>query len=129
MEAGALTCEDYFREWVNKKRWTVFSFMGIEKSWDKKTQQKFEFEPNATVEQKLHYDIEIRPQFYLKYMVQMNNEVELLGGAQLQVTPLRTSNVPCHIIIDSTSIYKIFVGLYSMIIFRERTAICLWLVT
>ena len=125
IEKGPPTCHPYFHEWVEQKRNTLF--LTNVRAWDEKTLQWIKSIPNASVSQKVAYDIKIRPQFYLKFMLKMNTEIELKGGKQLITTPLRTSNVPSHITIDTKVLYTIFVGLNSFMFCREKIVISLWL--
>jgi len=56
-----------------------------------------------------YYDIQIKPQKYLKHMIWMNIEIEKVNGCMYQCMPLRTDIIPKYITIDTKSIVEILV--------------------
>ncbi len=56
-----------------------------------------------------YYDIQIKPQKYLKHMIWMNIEIEKMNGCMYQCMPLRTDIIPKYITIDTKSIVEILV--------------------
>ena len=56
-----------------------------------------------------YYDIQVKPQKYLKHMIWMNIELEKIEGKMFQFMPLRSDLIVKHIPIDTKSLIEIFV--------------------
>ena len=55
----------------------------------------------------VYYDVKVRPQFYIAFMIKMNKVIESRGLHILNIFPMRTSNIPGQITIDSTTLRKL----------------------
>ena len=56
-----------------------------------------------------YYDIQVKPQKYLKNMIWMNIELEKIKGKMFQFMPLRSDLIVKHIPLDTKSLIEIFV--------------------
>lgn len=56
-----------------------------------------------------YYDINGSPQKYLKYMFNINKELEKLEGKQIQFFPLRTNIYPKYIPLDTKALIDLFI--------------------
>jgi len=63
--------------------------------------------PNE-IKKSIHYDIKIRPFYYLKGMLYMNSVLEKQENKLFQPLPLRNNIIPKHIILDTASIINLF---------------------
>jgi len=55
-----------------------------------------------------YYDIQVNPQKYLKYMFNINVELEKVGSKQIQFFPLRKSLYPKYIPLDTRALIDIY---------------------
>ena len=60
------------------------------------------------VKKSIHYDIKVRPFYYLKGMLYMNSVLEKQENKLFQPLPLRNNIIPKHIILDTASIINLF---------------------
>ena len=58
-------------------------------------------------EESIPYDLKVDPQKYIKYMIYMNNELEIIGRKQFHCFPLRTDLVPKFIRLDTASLLEL----------------------
>ena len=65
--------------------------------------------PKEVHENGYYYDIQVKPQKYLKNMIWMNIELEKIEGKMFQFMPLRSDLIVKHIPLDTKSIIEIFV--------------------
>jgi hypothetical protein len=85
---NTLTCDEEYHEWLNQHRNHLLP-----------TEYKDSYE----------FDIQQRPQKYLKHMIYMCLELEKLGTKSFQFFPLRTDIVPKYIPIDNRLLIDMFV--------------------
>jgi hypothetical protein len=60
------------------------------------------------IKKSIHYDIKVRPFYYLKGMLYMNSVLEQHENKLFQPLPLRNNIIPKHIILDTASIINLF---------------------
>ena len=60
------------------------------------------------IKKSIHYDIKVRPFYYLKGMLYMNSVLEQQENKLFQPLPLRNNIIPKHIILDTASIINLF---------------------
>jgi hypothetical protein len=60
------------------------------------------------IKKSIHYDIKVRPFYYLKGMLYMNSVLEKQENKLFQPLPLRNNIIPKHIILDTASIINLF---------------------
>jgi hypothetical protein len=85
---NTLTCDEEYHAWMNQHRKHLLP-----------TEYKDSYE----------FDIQQRPQKYLKHMIYMCLELEKLGTKSFQFFPLRTDIVPKYIPIDNRLLIDMFV--------------------
>jgi transposase len=70
----------------------------------------------------VYYDIQCSPMDYLESMIRMMDFVERNSGKLLSAVPLRTSMIPKHVLIDSTTLIQIFSDHEAMKVIRKIKA-------
>ena len=83
------TCDIKYHKWLNKNRNNII--------------------PKEVHKNGYYYDIQIKPQKYLKYMIWMNIQLEEIDAKMFQFMPLRTDIIPKNIPLDTKSLIEIFV--------------------
>tara|TARA_B100001013_G_scaffold105337_1_gene60050 strand:- start:4428 stop:6437 length:2010 start_codon:yes stop_codon:yes gene_type:complete len=83
------TCDIKYHKWLNKNRNNII--------------------PKEVHKNGYYYDIQIKPQKYLKYMIWMNIQLEKIDAKMFQFMPLRTDIIPKNIPLDTKSLIEIFV--------------------
>ena len=83
------TCDSKYHKWLNKNRNNII--------------------PKECHKNGYYYDIQIKPQKYLKHMIWMNIQLEKIDAKMFQFMPLRTDIAPKNIPIDSKTLIEIFV--------------------
>ena len=83
------TCDIKYQKWLNKNRNNII--------------------PKEVHKNGYYYDIQIKPQKYLKHMIWMNIQLEKIDAKMFQFMPLRTDIVPKNIPLDTKSLIEIFV--------------------
>jgi len=73
------------------------------------TQQKSKILPLLDPSETYYEDVYENPTHYLRYMIQMNQEIDRLGCAMFQFFPLRTDLIPKHIQIDTSVLIDLFI--------------------
>lgn len=83
------TCDIKYHKWLNKNRNNII--------------------PKEVHKNGYYYDIQVKPQKYLKYMIWMNIQLEKIDAKMFQFMPLRTDIIPKNIPLDTKSLIEIFV--------------------
>ena len=83
------TCNEKYQKWLKENRNNII--------------------PKEVHKNGYYYDIQVKPQKYLKHMIWMNIELEKIEGKMYQFMPLRTDIIPKFIPIDTKSLIEIFV--------------------
>ena len=83
------TCDTKYQTWLKENRYSII--------------------PKEVHKNGYYYDIQIKPQKYLKYMIWMNIELEKIDGTMYQFMPLRSDLIVKHIPLDTKSLIEIFV--------------------
>lgn len=86
---NTITCDTKYHKWLEDNRNFII--------------------PKEVHENGYYYDIQIKPQKYLKNMIWMNIELEKIEGKMFQFMPLRSDLIVKHIPLDTKSIIEIFV--------------------
>lgn len=84
------TCNEKYQNWLKENRNNII--------------------PKEVHKNGYYYDIQVKPQKYLKHMIWMNIELEKIEGKMYQFMPLRTDITAKFIPIDTKSLIEIFVG-------------------
>ena len=86
---NTITCDTKYHKWLEDNRNYII--------------------PKEVHENGYYYDIQVKPQKYLKNMIWMNIELEKIEGKMFQFMPLRSDLIVKHIPLDTKSIIEIFV--------------------
>ena len=79
---NTLNCKVKYHPWLNENKFKILPNL-LDKPVD---------------QQNYFYDIQVRPQFYLKYMIFMCENIELSDGKMFQFFPLQNSLIPRFIL-------------------------------
>ena len=85
---GTLKSDEKYHNWLKEYRYKI-----VPEQYDKS----------------YHYDMKCNPQKYIKHMIFMNCELELIGGKMYQFFPLQSSITPNHIQIDTKAVIELLV--------------------
>ena len=83
------TCDTKYHKWLKNNRNNII--------------------PKEVHKNGYHYDIQVKPQKYLKNMIWMNIKLEKIEGKMFQFMPLRSDLIIKHIPLDTKSLIEIFV--------------------
>ena len=93
---NTLTSPKKYHEWIRKNRFVLLP-------------KKISYQKNS-----IHYDICCNPQDYLPEMIHINTALECLMAKTFNILPLRRSNIPHYITIDTAALIHLFVDKNSM---------------
>ena len=85
---GTLKSDEKYHNWLKEYRYKI-----VPEQYDKS----------------YHYDMKCNHQKYIKHMIFMNCELELIGGKMYQFFPLQSSITPNHIQIDTKAVIELLV--------------------
>ena len=85
---GTLKSDEKYHNWLKEYRYKI-----VPEQYDKS----------------YHYDMKCNTQKYIKHMIFMNCELELIGGKMYQFFPLQSSITPNHIQIDTKAVIELLV--------------------
>lgn len=85
---GTLKSDEKYHNWLKEYRYKI-----VPEQYDKS----------------YHYDMKCNPQKYIKHMIFMNCELELIGCKMYQFFPLQSSITPNHIQIDTKAVIELLV--------------------